>query len=72
MTWNSLQICSGSTNIAIHRGMAIIIDKGLLWLEWCFLWALAKIFNFRKPHRLLAKGLLMVGAALRGVCNYDF
>ena len=36
--------------------MAIIIDNGLLWLEWCFLWVLGKFFNFKKPPKLLAKG----------------
>ena len=61
MTWNSLKICSGSTNIVIHRGMAIIIDKGLLQLECSFLWALVIIFNFSKPTKMVGDALKIGG-----------
>ena len=51
-----LQVCRGSTNLAIHKRLAKIIDNRSPWLECDFLKRLAIFFNFGMPTQLLAKG----------------
>ena len=51
-----LETCRRSTNLAIHSWLVIIIDNWWAWLECRFLNALAIIFIFDKPTKLLVKG----------------
>ena len=52
-----LHACRGSTNLAIHRRLAKIIDKGSVWLECEFLKRLTIFSIFGMPTQFLAKGL---------------
>ena len=52
---NFLQTCRGSTNLAIHRKLAKIIDNSSVWLGYEFFELLAKFFIFSMSTHLLAK-----------------
>ena len=62
-----LQTCRGSTNIAIHRRLAKIIDNRLVWLECYFFRTLAIFFNFGMPTHFLAKGFVWLEMLLGSV-----
>ena len=65
-----LQTCRGSTNIAIHRRLAKIIDNRFTWLEYDFFNMLAKFFIFGMPTHFLAKGFVWLEMLLTQCALY--
>ena len=59
-----LRTCRGSTNIAIHRRLAKIIDIREAWLECVFFERLTINFIFGMPTHIFSQGLSVVGDAL--------
>ena len=66
-----LQTYRGSTNIAIHRRLAKIIDYSFMWLECAFFNRLAIFFIYGRPTHFLPKDFARLEMLLNAPLFHD-